>query len=93
MEEGMETVQIGTNYYLKGTLNHHLPYTANLLKHIATSGAWIKPNVYQARIYFYGMPDRITYTFQFDKDQLIWDSKLEHSLFGPQKQEQLIGER
>jgi len=93
MEKGIETVQIGINEYLKGTLNNHLPYTDNLLKKIATSGAWIKPNVYQVRIYFYGMPDRITYTFQFEEDQLIWDSKLEHSLFGPQKQEQLNGKR
>lgn len=91
MEEGEEILAIGKDSYQKGMIQQNLPYTTNLLKKIAASGAWIAPDVYQLRVYFYEMPERITYTFKFEEDELIWDSKLEHSLFGPRKQEQLRG--
>jgi hypothetical protein len=36
-------------------------------------------------------PVLVSYTFRFQDEKLLWDSKLEHALFGPRKQEQLIG--
>jgi len=77
--------------YEKSELNLHLPYTERLQKTVAVNGAWISSNEYQVRIYFYQMPDRMTYTFKFEGDKLEWDSKLEHSLFGAQKRPQLTG--
>ena len=86
-----EIINIGTTDYQKGELVDALPYTKSLQKKIAANGAWINDNEYQLRVYFYEMPDRITYTFRFEKGQLFWDSKLEHSLFGPRKQSALTG--
>ena len=91
MEHGVEKVLIGSGQYQKSEVQQHLPYTNNLLKKVAASGAWTQSNEYQLRVYLYEMPDRITYTFRVDEEQLIWDSKLERSLFGPKPQEQLVG--
>lgn len=91
MKHGIETIEIGSNNYQKGNINQHIPYTNNLLQSIAANGAWTKPNEYQLRVYLYETPARINYTFRFQDGKLIWDSKLEHSLFGPRNQGQLIG--
>ena len=91
-KNGSETINIGTTDYQKGDLVDALPYTKSLQKKIAANGAWISPNEYQLRIYFYEMPDRMTYTFRFEEGQLFWDSKLEHSLFGPMEQPALEGQ-
>jgi len=77
---------------LPSTMKGHLPYAHMMLKSIASSGAWISPDTYQLRIYFTETPAKITYTFRFNEEGLEWDSKLEQSLFGPQKQEKLFGE-
>ncbi|MFK7983931.1 MAG: serine hydrolase [Saprospiraceae bacterium] len=90
---GELTLPIGQNQYVKSNLSQHLPYTENLQQKVATSGAWIQPNEYQLRVYLYEMPARITYTFRFEADRLEWDSKLEHSLLGPQKQPSLTGQK
>lgn len=86
-----QTIAIGSGVYLKGEMTGQLPYTANLSKRIAASGAWIKPDEYQVRIYLYESPARITYTFRFEEHGLVWNSKLEHALFAPRTQEQMIG--
>jgi len=86
-----EIIKIGTTGYQKGALVRALPYTKNLQKKIAANGSWISDKQYQLRIYFYEMPDRITYTFRFEDGQLLWESKLEHSLFGPREQPALTG--
>ena len=91
MEEGTETILVGTGEYVKGSLINHVPFTQNLTKGIAASGAWTKANEYRLRLYFYESPARITYTFRFGEQDLSWDSKLEHALFGPRTQETLIG--
>jgi len=92
-EDGTETIPIGNDTYQKNMLQKHLPYTENLHKKIAASGAWITDNEYQLRIYLYEMPERINYTFRFEDKQLTWDSQLEHSLLGAREQEQLTGKR
>ena len=90
-EDGTETIALGTGEYIKGSLNFHPPYTAALPPAIAASAAWKTPDEYQVRIYFYETPARITYTFKFDGPAVLWESRLEHSLFGPKAQEPLIG--
>ncbi|MFT5169055.1 MAG: hypothetical protein ACI8P3_004302, partial [Saprospiraceae bacterium] len=92
-KDGKEKMLIGVNTYQKSELSNPLPYAENLQKTIATSGAWISPAEYQLRVYFYEMPDRITYTFRFEGNELIWESKLEHSLFGASKQANLMGKQ
>lgn len=91
MEDGSENFRIGSNEYLKGKMQNHLPFTNHMPKSIAASGAWINPDKYQVRIYLYETPARITYTFYFQDDRLIWDTKLENALFGPRQQEQFTG--
>jgi hypothetical protein len=91
MEKGSETIQVGSDTYIKGKMVLQLPFTDNLLPAVASSGAWTDPDTYELRIYFYEMPERITYTFHFENEDLTWESKLEHSLFGPRTQEQLYG--
>ena len=86
-------IPIGQQHYQKSTLKHPLPYGKKLQKKVAANGAWISPTDYQLRMYFYEMPERITYTFSFAEDQVTWESKLEHSLLGPQEQERFIGNR
>lgn len=88
---GRVSVNIGSNTYQKNVLDYHLPYTEKLQKKVATSGAWLSQNEYQLRVYFHEMPARITYTFTFEADQVVWESKLEHSLFGPSTQASLTG--
>ena len=68
-----------------------MPYTRESLKKIAASGAWASPELYLARIYLYESPARISYTFSFEEDRLIWKTKLEQSLFGARTQEPLTG--
>ena len=92
-ENTSDLIPIGNGQYQKSTHQTHLPYTENLHKKIATSGAWISDNVYQLKVYLYEMPESITYTFRFEEDQLLWESKLEHSLLGSSKQEPLLGQR
>ena len=74
-------------------MSQFLPNAANLQQKIAANGAWVNEQEYQLRIYFHEMPARITYTFQFEKNQLTWTSKLEHSLFGPRTPVELIGSK
>ena len=93
MENSIETIQIGSGEFVKGELISHLPYIKDLRRSIASGGAWTKSNEYQLRLYLYETPVQITYTFRFQDDELIWESKLENSLFGSNKQEQLIGKQ
>ncbi len=82
MDHGTETVQIGTSGYTKGKLNSHIPFTNNMLRSVAASGGWTDTNEYTVRIYLYETPARITYTFSIDNDELVWESNLDHALFG-----------
>ena len=92
-KEGDLKIPIGKEDYLKSTVSQFLPNAANLQQKIAANGAWVNEQEYQLRIYFHEMPARITYTFQFEKNQLTWTSKLEHSLFGPRTPVELIGSK
>ena len=88
---GNETLKIGSGIYSKGIIQSQLPFAPPALNKIATSGAWTDEQTYQLRIYFYESPARLTYTFGFRDEQILWDSKLEHALFGPRTQERLVG--
>lgn len=90
MEHGTEMIPIGAGSYTKSKMQGHLPFAELMRKPIAANGAWLTEDEYQVRIYFYESPDRITYTFRFEEEGLVWDSKLEHSLLGSKEQEQLI---
>lgn len=92
-KNGENNLKIGTAEYEKNEIVQHLPYTENLQKAVAANGAWISPNVYQVRIHLYKMPDRMTYTFRFEDNQLEWKSQLAFSLFGPKKQPPLTGSK
>jgi len=91
MDHGAETVHLGSNSYEKGEVSDHLPYTTNTLRKIAASGAWIGPNEYKARLFLYESPARITYTFRFEGDTLVWESQPENLLFGPREAGPLTG--
>lgn len=91
MQNGTETLSIGSGTYVKGKLQHTLPYTFNMVPAIGNSGAWIQDNVYQLRMYFTESPARLTYTFTFEGEKLKWDSKLEYHLFGMRETPPLEG--
>jgi hypothetical protein len=91
MEGGTQTIAIGTNEFQKGAMDLPLPYTKNLEKKIAVSGAWTSDSQYTMRVYFYESPARMTYTFSFGDDGLDWETKLENALFGMQKLAPLKG--
>ncbi len=80
---GPQTLPLSTDGYIRSSMNNPFPYTQNKGTRIGASGAWIKPDVYQARIYFCESPASIDYTFHFKNGGLLWESKLRHSLFGP----------
>lgn len=90
MEGGEEIIKISPEGYEKGTLTSHLPYAKNALYKVAANGVWTKADEYQLRIYFHESPERITYTFHFENDNLVMDSNLEFS-FSKTKEDQLIG--
>ena len=90
-KDGKETIEIGHGYYKKGILKTNLPFAKLQKKKIAASGAWVGPNEYQLRIYFYEMPERINYNFRFEGDMVNWESNLEHALFGTNEKFSLKG--
>lgn len=92
MDHGMETLYLGSENHITSKLNDHLPYTQNMRSRIGASGAWVKPNEYQAKIYLTETPGSIIYTFRFAKNRVTWTSQLRHSLFGPRNLEILKGE-
>ncbi|HAO65173.1 MAG TPA: hypothetical protein DCR17_00600 [Verrucomicrobiales bacterium] len=77
---------------LSSELNRHLPYTQQMRRSIGASGAWIKPDEYQAKIYFTQSPASIIYTFRFENNRMSWRSEVRHSLLGPKKLATLQGE-
>lgn len=83
--QGKETLRLGTDAYLRSSMDSPLPYTQNKGTKIGASGAWIEADIYQARIYFCETPASIDYTFRFEDGGLIWESELRHSLFGPRE--------
>ena len=91
MEGGAETLLIGSGKYLTEVMEYPLPYTKKLSRKIGTSGAWIKPDQYQARVYFCESPASIVYTFHFDEGVVTWKSELRHALFGPRNLAELSG--
>ena len=91
MEHGIEVIPIGSGEFIKSDLKKHVPYTEKLVKNIAASGAWIAPDQYQLKMYHYGAQERLTYTFRFKDDEVVWNSKLEFTMFGPRTQSQLLG--
>lgn len=91
MDHGMETLYLGSENHITSKLNDHLPYTQNMRSRIGASGAWVKPNEYQAKIYLTETPGSIIYTFRFANNRVTWTSQLRHSLFGPRNLEILKG--
>lgn len=91
MDEGAETISIGSGQYVKAKLQNQIPFANQKYKRIAASGAWVEPELYQVKVYQYETPARLTYTFRFSDGELIWDSKPEHALFGPREQVVLKG--
>jgi CubicO group peptidase (beta-lactamase class C family) len=86
LAHGVETFHLGVGEFLSGQADQQLPYTQGVRSPIGASGAWIKPNEYQAKIYFRESPASITYDFRFEDGELTWTSKLRHALFGPRGQ-------
>jgi len=91
MDEGAEAMSIGSGQYLKAELQNQIPFANKKYKRIAASGAWVEPEVYQVKVYQYETPALVTYTFRFSDGEVIWNSKPEHSLFGPREQVVLKG--
>ena len=91
MRSGTEIIKIGNDEYKKDQLNYPIPFAPNSKKHIASNGTWTDLNEYQLRIYFYESPARLTYTFNFDKNLLTWESKADQALFGRRGTHTLIG--
>ena len=91
MEHGTEQVAIGWGKFQRSKITHHLPHLKNVPSDVAASGAWIDPQTYQLKMYLVETPARMTYTFHFKEAKMTWESKLEHSLFGPREPEVLTG--
>ncbi len=91
LADGPETLPIGSHRYQSGKLNDHLPYAGGLKKSVGASGAWVKPDEYQVRIYFYETPTRLTYTFRFAGEEMTWDTQWEFGFFGGTQPKQLQG--
>jgi CubicO group peptidase (beta-lactamase class C family) len=86
MEDGIEVIPIGCGEYSKSELNNQWAFTRSKSKKIATSGAWVKPNEYQIRIYQYETPEGLTYSFRFNENKLVWTT------IGAREKKELIGE-
>lgn len=56
----------------------------------AVSGAWVEPDTFVFRVYFYESPFCITYTCRFDGDGLTVEPAVNVS-FGPTEMPQLVG--
>lgn len=82
LEQGMDTLWLGRDHYLKGTVPYPLPYTDNLEPEVAAHGAWIAPSSYKVNVYLYHSPVRVTYTFDFSRGQLMMKTDLHQALLG-----------
>ena len=92
MDHGIETLRLGQGSHISSELNRHLPYTQQMRRNIGASGAWIKPDEYQAKLYFTQSPASIIYTFRFKNNRMSWASELRHSLLGSKNLATLQGE-
>jgi CubicO group peptidase (beta-lactamase class C family) len=90
---GTDTLWMGKAAYRKGMVAHPLPYTENLEPEVAAHGDWVSPAVYEARVYLYHSPARVTYTFTFEGDKLMMEADLHQALLGRRDLEVLIGQR
>ena len=85
---GEQQVTAGNGAWHKGKTT--LPYGAS--QPLAASGAWITPDTYMLKTYFYETPFCTTATYRFSGDQLFFSDKLNVS-FGPTNFPQLVGQR
>ena len=82
--EKNQIVKVGYNKYEKSDIIFRLPYTERKTYlqgeeyKIAASGAWVQPNEYKLRIYFYSSTASMDYTFIFEEDKLIWNTDFRH---------------
>jgi CubicO group peptidase (beta-lactamase class C family) len=90
---GTDTLWMGKAAYRKGMVAHPLPYTENLEPEVAAHGDWVSPTVYEARVYLYHSPARVTYTFTFEGDKLMMEADLHQALLGRRDLEVLTGQR
>ncbi|MEQ8707053.1 MAG: serine hydrolase [Phaeodactylibacter sp.] len=90
---GTDTLWLGQKTYRKGEVIHALPYTENLEPEVAANGGWASPNIYEARVYLFHSPARITYTFQFEGGRLVMKSHLHQALLGRRDLQVLEGRR
>jgi hypothetical protein len=57
---------------------------------VAVNGAWEAPDTYTVNIIYYETPESISYTFKFEGNRLLWDTR-EKASFGPGNPAQLTG--
>jgi CubicO group peptidase (beta-lactamase class C family) len=57
---------------------------------VAVNGAWEAPDTYRVNIIYYETPESISYTFKFEGNRLLWDTRKKAS-FGPGNPAQLTG--
>jgi hypothetical protein len=84
---------MGKAAYRKGMVAHPLPYTGNLEPEVAAHGGWVSPAAYEARVYLYHSPARVTYTFNFEGDKLTMKTDLHQALLGRRDLEVITGQR
>jgi CubicO group peptidase (beta-lactamase class C family) len=90
---GTDTLWMGKAAYRKGMVAHPLPYTGNLEPEVAAHGGWVSPAAYEARVYLYHSPARVTYTFNFEGDKLTMKTDLHQALLGRRDLEVITGQR
>jgi CubicO group peptidase (beta-lactamase class C family) len=90
-DDQTETLELGFNSFEEGRLNYPVAYTPNWDHKIGASGAWITEQEYEVRIYFSEAPERLTYVFKFEEDQVTWSSRLEFSLLSDGKPVEVTG--
>ena len=82
--EENQIIEVGYQMYKKSDIIFRLPYTERKTYlqgeeyKIAASGAWVQPNEYKLRIYFYSSTASMDYTFIFEGDKLIWKTDFRH---------------
>ena len=84
--QGVHTFRAGYQVMEKGTLTS----STVVSEKVAVNGAWETPDTYRINIIHYETPESISYTFKFDGNRLLWDTRRKAS-FGPRNPAQLKG--
>ena len=84
--DGVHTFRAGYQTMVKGML----PGTTVTSDRVAVNGAWETPDTYTVNIIYYETPESISYTFKFEGNRLLWDTRRKAS-FSPSHPAQLAG--